>query len=73
MFFLALVLPDITKTLLLYVDENRGPRASSSKPWDSRKDHWYYLFKRLDSITVRWTAYMKVIAASTLLVKKLTN
>jgi hypothetical protein len=71
-FFLALVLPDITKTLLLYVDENRGPRASSSKPWDSRKDHWYYLFKRLDLVTdglLDLLTDVRAIDATALLVK----
>lgn len=52
-------LTDINNTFLSYVDEDRDPRGSSSKP--CRKGQWYYLFNRLDLVTAEMLAYIRTI------------
>jgi hypothetical protein len=65
----ALVLPDLTKTFILYVDERagvaRGVLIQAPGPW---KRLVAYLSKKLDPVASRWPTCLKAVAAVALLI-----
>ena len=66
----ALALPNSNKPFLLFVDEKQGiGKGVLMQQWGPWKRPVTYLSKRLDLVASGWPPYLRIIAATALLIR----